>query len=297
MDELVAMNSLDSLVAQGDYSQVQDWSLVLSSQQIEHQTQKIESGDWAIFTTPDIAKVAKEQIETFVFENHMTQDTMGLPPLMLSLQPLWVLAVPTLITLMSTWPANHLMKGQGMNDADRLFKGEWWRIFTAQTLHSNSHHLASNLISGYFVLSILAARIPLTRLVSPLLLATGLANAAVSWTWGTDFRSLGFSTFVFAALGSMAAIEWRLLPKNTVGLFKRFEPLLSSLFIAIMMGVGENSDVLAHFYGLIAGIFAGIALPKKWFLHHELSWKIGPMDVMGGFAYLGVIAVAWSLAL
>jgi rhomboid protease GluP len=137
-------------------------------------------------------------------------------------------------------------------------------------------------------------RIPLSRLILPLLLFSGLANGLVSLTMQENFRSLGFSTFVFASLGALSSIEFRLMPKEFHGLQRRFAPLFGALLLAVFMGLGENSDIFAHGYGFILGLVVGF-LPKR----KSLQWGItfSYLDVIMIITYCTVFLCCWLLAL
>jgi rhomboid protease GluP len=109
-----------------------------------------------------------------------------------------------------------------------------------------------------------------------------------------NFRSLGFSTFVFASLGALSSIEFRLMPKEFHGLQRRFAPLFGALLLAVFMGLGENSDIFAHGYGFILGLVVGF-LPKR----KSLQWGItfSYLDVIMIITYFTVFLCCWLLAL
>src|SRR5574344_486194 len=182
----------------------------------------------------------------------------------------------------------------GIADADRILRGDWWRVFTALTLHGDALHLTSNLVAGFLILNLLALRIPLSRIALPLVAASGLANYGVPLTMRTDFRSLGFSRFVFAALGALSTIEFRLMPRSTHGLLRRFAPLFGAASLAVFLGLGEHADILAHFYGFLAGLLCGFVPRKK-----QLLWGTQPraFDAVLWALYFGAFAVIWKIAL
>lgn len=280
----------------GSYKECLEYSLVLASQSIPSVYVQGEDGHWNLSVDSTQSAMASIQIQEYQHENSAIIPTLALPPLLLSAQPLWVLLIPFAITFVQFRDLIPGFSRHGMNDAQQTLHGEWWRTVTALTLHGDGPHLASNLISAYFVLSLLAGRIPLTRIVPQLFLASALANFCVALTVQNDFRSLGFSTFVFASLGTLATIEWRLLPKEkTVGLFKRAEPVISAGFLAVMMGLGEDSDILAHGYGFLVGLFTGL-IPSLRTLQSQEN-RMGILDISALVSvYLGV-ALAWKLAL
>ena len=281
------------LAASGDYIQIRDYSLVLSSQEIEHRLVHNPIGPFEIFVPPALLEKALEQIALYQTENPPRQENPPLP-IHLSLHPLWVLLPPIIVTLIQFSHRGSPFYHMGLADAEKILTGDWWRVFTALTLHGDARHLTSNLISGYVILNLVAFRIPLSRIALPLLATSGLANFLVALTIQTNFRSLGFSTFVFASLGALSAIEFRLMPKDTDNLLRRFAPLFGAASLAVFLGLGENADILAHFYGFVLGIFCGLIPRKKKLLWGApLKWVDGALILL----YLGVFGMVWKIAL
>lgn len=281
-----------SVLAHGNWNTLRDWSLVLASQQIPHHFDQSPAGPWYLEVPSQQAALASQQILLYREENPERPVHAPLPPLRLSGQPLWVLLIPILGTL---WQFGHIgHERAGIADAEKIVNGEWWRIFTALTLHADSAHLASNLLSGFLVLALLAVRLPLSRITPALVLAAGLANLGVAFAIGSDFRSLGFSTFVFAALGALGTIEWRLRPPEGGSVIRRFAPWFGVFALAVFMGLGENSDIFAHFFGLALGFAAGFVPSRK-----QLQWGSPPRlgdwtAILGTYAFFGLV---WLRAL
>lgn len=279
-------------VSEGTFRQVRDDSLVLLSQGIEHRLVRSEEGPFQIFVVPEMESAAKTQLELYHKENPPKEENPPIP-LSFSLQPLWVLLAPILVTLLQFTDKINL-HSEGVSDAAKVLKGEWWRSLTAQTLHGDARHLASNLLCGYIVMNMITFRIPLLRLVPFIAVAAAVANLCVSATVQTDFRSLGFSTFVFAAIGCLSVIEFRLMPKESHGMLRRFAPLCGAASLAVFLGLGENADILGHAYGFVAGLFCGF-IPKK----KSLRWgtPLSSADGVGLLFYYGLYLLAWKLAL
>ena len=279
-------------VSEGTFRQVRDDSLVLLSQGIEHRLVRSEEGPFQIFIVPEMESTAKTQLELYHKENPPKEENPPIP-LSFSLQPLWVLLAPILVTLLQFTDKINL-HSEGVSDAAKVLKGEWWRSLTAQTLHGDARHLASNLLCGYIVMNMITFRIPLLRLVPFIAVAAAVANLCVSATVQTDFRSLGFSTFVFAAIGCLSVIEFRLMPKESHGMLRRFAPLCGAASLAVFLGLGENADILGHAYGFVAGLFCGF-IPKK----KSLRWgtPLSSADGVGLLFYYGLYLLAWKLAL
>jgi membrane associated rhomboid family serine protease len=279
-------------VSEGTFRQVRDDSLVLLSQGIEHRLVRSEEGPFQIFIVPEMEGAARLQLELYHKENPPKEENPPIP-LSFSLQPLWVLLAPILVTLLQFTDKINL-HSEGVSDAAKVLKGEWWRSLTAQTLHGDARHLASNLLCGYIVMNMITFRIPLLRLVPFIAVAAAVANLCVSATVQTDFRSLGFSTFVFAAIGCLSVIEFRLMPKESHGMLRRFAPLCGAASLAVFLGLGENADILGHAYGFVAGLFCGF-IPKK----KSLRWgtPLSSADGIGLSMYYGLYLLAWKLAL
>ena len=279
-------------VSEGTYRQIRDDSLVLLSQGIEHRLLRSEEGPFQIFIVPEFETAARQQLDLYHRENPPKEENPPIP-LSFSLQPLWVLLAPVIFTLIDFSDKLNL-HGPGISDAAKVMKGEWWRSLTAQTLHGDMRHLASNLLCGYIVMNMITFRIPLLRLAPFIAAAAAIANICVSATVQTDFRSLGFSSFVFAAIGCLAVIEFRLMPRESHGMLRRFAPLCGAASLAVFLGLGENADILGHAYGFVAGLFCGF-IPKK----KSLRWgtPLSSADGLGLLMYYGLYLAAWKLAL
>lgn len=279
-------------VSEGTFRQIRDDSLVLLSQGISHRLIRSEEGPFQIFILPEHEDRARLQLALYRKENPPKEENPPLP-LSFSLQPLWVLLAPTIVTLIDFTDKINFHT-RGISDASKVLKGEWWRSFTAQTLHGDVRHLASNLLCGYIVMNMITFRIPLLRLAPFIVIASAIANLCVSLTVQTNFRSLGFSTFVFAAIGCLSVIEFRLMPKETHGLLRRFAPLCGAASLAVFLGLGENADILGHAYGFIAGLFCGFIPSKK-----ALRWgtPLSTIDGIGLLLYYAFYIIAWKLAM
>jgi membrane associated rhomboid family serine protease len=283
----------DICIEQGILRIIKDFSLVLSSQNINHFVGQNELGPWEIFVKEKNAYAAQTQIALYKQENpDWDKETIAMPILRPSTQPLWFLLIPVVC---SFFQASHYgIENFGIADASRILKGEWWRLFTAQTLHSSNYHLVSNLLTSFFVFSLISFKMPLARIAPFIVLAAALANLETAFLMG-NYRSLGFSSTVFAALGALATIEVRILKKEH--LWRRFVPWFAVFLLAVFLGVGDetsNVDIPGHFFGLIMGAIAGFAPPKKW-----LRWgePIGKLDIFIAVALYAFFALAWWMAM
>jgi membrane associated rhomboid family serine protease len=288
----LAHKSENVCLEQGVLRIIRDFSLVLSSQKISHVISQNELGPWEIYVHEANACEAQAQIALYKQENpNWDKEFIVLPALKPDLQPLCFLLIPVVCTFFQfNYP--HI-KDFGAADAARILKGEWFRLFTAQTLHSSNYHLVSNLLSGFFVFSLLSARMPLSRIAPFIVLAAALANLETAFIM-KNYHSLGFSTTVFAGLGSLATLEVRVLTRENQ--WRRLVPWLAVFLLAVFLGVGDESskvDIPGHFLGLIMGAVAGFAPPKKW-----LRWgePLGKLDAFIAFAIYAFFAAMWARA-
>lgn len=279
-------------ISEGGYKQIRDESLVLLSQGISHRLEHSPDGPFQIFVELDDQKRARFQIRLYHRENPPREPTEPLP-LKASLQPIWVLLVPAAVTLVQFSGFIPGIESEGLSDADKVMNGQWWRCITALTLHGDSRHLGGNLLTGYLVLSMMSYRISLAKVVPFLAVSSALANFCVAATVHTDFRSLGFSTFVFAAIGALSVMEFRLMPKESHGLLRRFAPLCGAASLATFVGIGEHADILAHLYGFIAGLLCGFIPSKK-----SLRWgaPVAASDIFWVIAYYAIFIIGWAFA-
>ena len=123
---------------------------------------------------------------------------------------------------------------------------------------------------------------------------------AFSWDWRDSgvmhaqavFRSLGASTATFGALGVGATFFWRHGYFRGRSWKRNFAPVFAGIALLAFTGVGdENTDVVAHFMGFIAGTLLGLGAASFDLRRLGRSGQY----LSGGFA-LGLLAVAWYLA-
>jgi hypothetical protein len=72
---------------------------------------------------------------------------------------------------------------------------------------------------------------------------------------------------------------------------RRLSPLMAALFVAVLVGIGENVDVKAHFYGFGIGVVLGLA---TWF--QPSAWNRPAFQALFVLSSYGIFAFAWFLA-
>ncbi len=182
----------------------------------------------------------------------------------------------------------------GTLDCARVQAGEWWRAWTALTLHLDGPHLAANLGAGVWF-GYLAAR-QMGGGNAWFLTVTGaaLANLIEGLTGPPEHSAVGASTAVFTALGLMSAYSWRERFRLPQHWGRRWGPLIAGVILLGWTGsAGEGTDLVAHLAGFTTGVLLGAAAAagatRQW-LERVPQW-------LTGAAALAEIASAWGFAL
>lgn len=171
--------------------------------------------------------------------------------------------------------------------------GEWWRAWTALTLHFGPGHLAANLAAGIWF-GYLAGRQFGPGTAWALIVNGGaVANLIEGLLAAGPHRSAGASTAVFTALGLLAAYAWRERRSMREHWALDLSPLVAGVVLLGWLGTaGRHTDVFAHLMGFLVGVLLGTAIAAPGL---QRSLEQLPQWVSGAFA-LGPIVLAWLLA-
>jgi len=180
----------------------------------------------------------------------------------------------------------------GRVDGVAIRAGEWWRTFTALTLHSGIRHLVGNLVFGG-LFGLFAG-----RLLGPgvawltILLAGASGNLLNTLLLDPAHRAIGASTAVFAALGLVAGFVWRgkLMAQDRWAY--RLGPIVGGFALLMYTGTGgPDTDVGAHLMGFLCGLLAGILLAP---VRARLGEK--RLQIHTGWTAIALLAIAWLVA-
>ncbi len=196
---------------------------------------------------------------------------------------------------------------RGVADDARILHGEWWRIFTALTLHGGTEHLASNLGLAVFAFAFAFARFGAGAGLLGTVLGGALGNLLNAFAHSAKpHHSIGSSTALFASLGLLAGGELaaRLMHRPSRTSWQLLVPVGAGLaFLALFGGGGSNRDgtptmesgnvdVMAHLFGLVAGIFLG-AIFFATGLRRGAAPRVQMLCIAAAISVLGV---AWLAA-
>lgn len=184
-------------------------------------------------------------------------------------------------------------------------QGQWWRIWTALTLHLDGPHLAANAAAGTWFGYLAARLVGVGNAWMLVVLGAGLANGIEAFVGPAFHRSVGASTAVFTALGLLSAYSWRTRLAYPQRWALRWGPLVAGVVLLgwtgtggespdqPSSGVGQTVDVAAHALGFATGLLAGAGAALNSVtrvLNRVPQWLVGTLALVP-------VAVSWFRAL
>jgi membrane associated rhomboid family serine protease len=244
--------------------QAMDWSLVLISQGIEPLIERdAEAGRWLLVVNePDYPR-AVDALRRYQAENRAPrwQHTLPAVGLLFDLRSLGCLLFLGLLFALE--PAGQGgLRNTGVMDNHLVHAGQWWRLFTAVTLHGDYSHLAANLSTGFLLLGLAMGAYGYgVGLLMSYLAGVGGFFAGLIFL-PESHRSLGASGMVLGALGLLGAQWVALLRHGITPKQIAARGMLSGCLLLVLLGLSprENTDVLAHVAGFLTGLFLGAVL-------------------------------------
>lgn len=275
--------------------QAMDWSLVLFSQGIQSELHETVPGRGAEL------RVAAEHharclqiLEQYQRENRHRRWQRPVPRtgFVFDWQSLgWGVLLCVLYSLQSA--DGSILTSRGQYDSLRVHAGEWWRSFTALSLHSDIRHLASNVSTGLVFLGLAMVEYGAGQALLAMTLAGALANGVGLALRSGPYFGLGASGAVMAALGLIAVRafrwqEWRERPALATA-----RGIVAGGLLLVLLGFSPQGDVLVHVAGFILGCAFGLVLkPFVGFPRRQSRWDL-PAKILFTIVFSG----AWYLAL
>ncbi|RME90644.1 MAG: rhomboid family intramembrane serine protease [Verrucomicrobia bacterium] len=271
-----------------------DWSLVLASQGIAPVIRfDRERGWWVLVVRRSEFEPAVAAIRQYLRENrgwHWPRSVVESP-----LKFHWgvlVWAWGLVLFHWWSWASSGGLEAVGTMNHRVWETGQWWRFWTATTLHADVGHLAANASTGIVVLG----------------LAMGIYGAGWAWLGATlagvfgnvcgalirrdPYMGLGASGVVMGALG-MLAVYRLVLERPPKGSRRRlWAGLAAGLFLFILLGANPESDMIAHTGGFVGGVAAGWIAGRL-----PASWRAGRGNTLAGWATGLSLLGAWLWAL
>ncbi len=158
-------------------------------------------------------------------------------------------------------------------------EGDWWRLITAAFLHYGPFHLLVNMVSLWWIGSLLEQRIGAGRFLG-LYLASGLAGSAGALIDKPLSPTVGASGAIFGILGAGLILEWKgayVFGGSALGLIV--------LNLVITLSFRGQISLGGHVGGLIGGILCMLAMTRLG----RVSAAYGRPGLLG---LAGIVAVA-----
>ena len=282
--------------------QMRNWSLVLESRHIPWRAERRVFG-WQLLVPADLLERASRELRQYESENR------GWPPPPPQATPLidnrtttlWVLIAIGIfynltlhkINLAGHHPVDWINLGNA--HAGKIMAGQWWRLVTALTLHTDWQHLLGNLVIGGVFISRLCRDLRSGPAWLLLLAAGTLGNLVNAWLQNPAHRSVGASTAIFGAVGLLAAISM-VRYRHNLRLRRRWLlPVAAALGLLAMLGAGgENTDLAAHLFGFFFGLplgFGAELATERW---GRPSTRVNALLALTA---IGLVVTAWWSAL
>ncbi|OPL17057.1 MAG: hypothetical protein AVO38_06480 [delta proteobacterium ML8_D] len=239
--------------------QAEIWSLVLTARNIPHKIMHSAYG-YRITVAPEHETLAADELEKYDNENEAWPLKTEVASWYANAQStLWTVLILTAIFSFSfseNWREQLIRIGSGDVDSI-LHDGQWWRLVTALTLHSDPPHLLGNMMMGGLLMVWLCSLLG-TGLGWWITLSSGiLGNLINALAHGEAHSSIGSSTAIFGALGIIIALQT--LTAQRLSFKDRAVPVGAGIALLGFLGTyGEHTDIGAHFFGFMSGLILGL---------------------------------------
>lgn len=280
--------------------------LVVAAMELPHWIER-EQGAWLLRVEESARDRVTAALAEFEEEERTRPRALKPEPLVIPKFALAMTLAAMVILYRMQLVAPPALTERGVAADAQILHGEWWRIFTALTLHGGIEHLVSNIGLAVFAFAFVFSRFGTGAGLLGTVLGGGLGNLLNAFAHAAKpHQSIGSSTALFASLGLLAGGELaaRLMHRATRTGWQLFVPIGAGLaFLALYGGAGTNRDgvpvmdagnvdVMAHLFGLVAGVFLGAVF-------FALGLRRGctaRMQAVCGGAVIVVLAAAWMAA-
>jgi membrane associated rhomboid family serine protease len=110
-------------------------------------------------------------------------------------------------------------------------------------------------------------------------------NLLNAWLRGAPHDAVGASTALFGVVGVLSGLAYR--RRVVLAMRKPWLTIAAGLALLAMLGAGEGTDLLAHFFGFVAGFPLGL-------IARRVDAPAG--QVAAGAGALALVTGAWMLA-
>jgi len=269
---------------------VDEWALVLAAMGVDSTVSSHHSA-WELQVDASDAGKAREALDAYDQEQRP-----AVAPIETSL-PDWGptrAGVTTGLLLMVFYVAidgHAVWYRMGRLMGGSLLAGEWWRTFTALSLHANLAHVMGNAVAcAIFLTAVCRLTGPGVGIWLAVLAGTG-ANAVNSLLRPPSYGSLGASTAIFGCLGVLTGYQFLRRRRMSRHRGRSWLPVAAGLALLGWLGTGPESDLAGHFLGFLFGSFFGLLLGFD-------SFKPPPRSVQNALVVAAAVVMSscWILA-
>lgn len=278
-----------------------DWSLVLVSQGIESTIEcPPETQQWQLVVARSEYQRAIRAIRQFHIENRgaWVREIPWSGMLFDWRAAAWVIALIAIFFLDAA--SRGAWQTEGLMSNTLVRQGEWWRLFTATTLHADVAHLAINLTTGFLLIGLtMGAYGAGLGLLATFLAGVG-GNLAGLLLYASNHRSLGASGVVMGALGLITVQS--IGPRGVVARDLIVRALCGGFLLLVLLGLSPDprTDLVAHIGGFLSGVILGLLLSLGTLKggHQTVSnSRMNPMaDSIASVIFVAVITITWIFA-
>jgi rhomboid protease GluP len=274
--------------------EAEDWSLALVSQGIESTLLQDPARGWLLVVAPEriveaesILAIYRRENRRWVWRGPIRSSTVIFH---------WgALGWCFLVAFIEVWSraGGEAVREAGLMQNAAVEAGEWWRLFTATTLHADLGHLMGNLCFGGILLGLAMARWGAGGALLAIWCAGALGNVAAFWVYDLGHRGLGASGMVMGALGLLAAAPWQRQAGDPIPWRDIIRGVVGGVMLFVLLGLNPASDTVAHLGGFVGGLVLGLIMaqvPQPVLLQGRVSLACGTAVAL-------MLVWVWSLAL
>ncbi len=275
-------------------SRANEHGLVILSMGISYWLMPLEEGEYGLFVEARQEEAVREQLSKYERESRYWPPAQDILPK--GDHSLYSLAVYGLLLIALYVISTPDLLARGRLSAELVMNGEWWRVFTALTLHADWGHLVGNVAGGCLFAVLLSRYLGYGMAWLAILLAGGAGNLVNAWFYSTQGHlAIGASTAVFAALGLLGGVRLLRQYRLTGWRWPRqlSAPLIAGAVLLAFLGTGdERTDVMGHLWGFAAGVVLGGLVAWRGWDEVSRRWPQFPAAV----TTLLLIGLAWLAA-
>ena len=235
-----------------------DWSLVLASQDIGCAIlHSPEENCWSLEVAALDHDCAVAAIKQYQWENRGWKWRQPSPWPGVTFHWGGLVWCALLVAIHGAASSHTRLPVMGVMDSAAVRAGEWWRVFTAMTLHADTGHLAANVTTGFILFGLAMARYGAGVGLLAAYLAGAGGNLLGLWLYPVPYRGLGASGMVMGALGLVAVQSLAVGSSRPRSWKVALGGLLAGFMLFLLLGANPQSDLVAHLGGFVAGCLLG----------------------------------------